>query len=325
MTRKKRMPIPTTFAARVLFEADRTCCVCRGHTHVQIHHIDDDPSNNDFENLAVLCFDCHRDTQIRGGFDRKLDAEQIKLYRRAWLEHVRNTRSEYNETPQRAPKDALEFRLFAVRMEIAKDRQDWLKVARLYDSIGEIELRDKYVERGLAEEPSPFYQILLHRVRSTKLELEDSIVEAALVEAADDWTTRAAILLDVGRTVEAAHELLDGVKESLNEGNWFSAAFYMRHGLNGLIVRTLFEMAIEKAKSEDNLWWQLRGFQELEWTDACRELLLGNASRIEKTGNLLLLSALASAKGDDDSMVEIEKKLEEGWPLSYAKEEDSEE
>src|SRR5262249_47936200 len=52
-------------------------------------HIDDDPGNSVEENLAVLCFDCHRDTQIRGGFDRKLDRHQIILYRDEWHEIVR--------------------------------------------------------------------------------------------------------------------------------------------------------------------------------------------------------------------------------------------
>jgi hypothetical protein len=71
--KKCRTEIPSEIAAQVLFESDRTCCVCRVPGRpIQIHHIDDDPSNSPADNLAVLCFDCHRDTQIRGGFDRKL-------------------------------------------------------------------------------------------------------------------------------------------------------------------------------------------------------------------------------------------------------------
>jgi hypothetical protein len=55
---------------------------------VHLHHIDEDPANSSSENLAVLCFDCHHDTQTRGGFDRKLDAHQVKLYRTDWFERV---------------------------------------------------------------------------------------------------------------------------------------------------------------------------------------------------------------------------------------------
>src|ERR1039458_4973453 len=72
MTRKTRTEIPAETAAQVLFASDRTCCVCRKpEKPVQIHHLDENPANNDADNLAVLCFDCHHETHIRGGFCRK--------------------------------------------------------------------------------------------------------------------------------------------------------------------------------------------------------------------------------------------------------------
>ena len=94
MNKKERAEIPQEVAASALFESDRTCCVCRVRGKaVQIHHVDEDPANNETSNLAVLCFDCHRDTQIRGGFDRKLDAAQVELYRDDWIRRVANRRS----------------------------------------------------------------------------------------------------------------------------------------------------------------------------------------------------------------------------------------
>jgi len=91
---KKRVIIPNDIAAKVLFLSDRTCCICRQEgKKVQIHHIDEDPSNNSESNLSVLCFECHTDTMVKGGFDRKLDAEQIILYRNDWLNIVSRKRS----------------------------------------------------------------------------------------------------------------------------------------------------------------------------------------------------------------------------------------
>ena len=55
----------------------------------QIHHIDENPANNDIDNLAVLCLECHNKTQITGGFGRHLNAGQITLYRSQWLEIVK--------------------------------------------------------------------------------------------------------------------------------------------------------------------------------------------------------------------------------------------
>jgi len=92
MTKKHRIEIPVETAAEVLFESNRTCCVCRERKPVQIHHIDENPANFSKDNLAVLCFDCHRDTQIRGGFDRKLDSAQIRRYRDDWIARVANKR-----------------------------------------------------------------------------------------------------------------------------------------------------------------------------------------------------------------------------------------
>lgn len=90
---KIRIEVPSEVAAGALFASDRICCVCRERGKpVQIHHIDEDPSNNGVENLAVLCFDCHHHTQLRGGFDRKLEAEQVRTYRDDWLSRVTKRR-----------------------------------------------------------------------------------------------------------------------------------------------------------------------------------------------------------------------------------------
>jgi len=92
---KERTEIPTEVASAVLFDQDRTCCVCREPgKHVQLHHIDEDPSNNSPGNLAVLCLEHHNDTQLRGGFARKLSAETVIRYRDEWIEAVRRRRQE---------------------------------------------------------------------------------------------------------------------------------------------------------------------------------------------------------------------------------------
>lgn len=98
MKKKKRTPIPIDISANVLFQSDRTCCVCniRGKS-VQIHHIDENPSNNEISNLSVLCLECHNDTMIKGGFGRKLDATQIKIYRDEWNKRVKNRKIKADE------------------------------------------------------------------------------------------------------------------------------------------------------------------------------------------------------------------------------------
>jgi hypothetical protein len=94
-----RTPISVELASDVMFMADRTVCVCRerGKT-IQIHHIDENPSNSIFENLAVLCLECHNDTQIKGGFGRKLNSDLVIKYHNEWLERVKRRRDEADQT-----------------------------------------------------------------------------------------------------------------------------------------------------------------------------------------------------------------------------------
>lgn len=87
---KNRVPIPDTLAAEAMFASDRTCCVCRlERTKVQIHHVDEDPSNNVMDNLAVICLHCHSDAHTKGAFVRSLTPELIRLYNSSWRDIVR--------------------------------------------------------------------------------------------------------------------------------------------------------------------------------------------------------------------------------------------
>ncbi|MGM4928811.1 HNH endonuclease signature motif containing protein [Tardiphaga sp. 619_E2_N8_5] len=89
-----RVTIPDDIAAEVMFLHMRTCCVCTLRERaVQIHHIDDDPSNNSIENLAVLCLQDHENTQVRGGFGRKLRATEVLRNRDDWLRRVSERRA----------------------------------------------------------------------------------------------------------------------------------------------------------------------------------------------------------------------------------------
>jgi hypothetical protein len=120
---------------------------------VQVHHIDDDPSNNRIENFAVLCLECHTETQLSGGFRRKLDADQVILYRNDWLALVARERA---STPMRFPEsnsehDAVEIELATSIAEIYREREEFELLASHYIQVGNDELRDKYVELAINE------------------------------------------------------------------------------------------------------------------------------------------------------------------------------
>jgi hypothetical protein len=163
-TRKDRQQIPAVIAARVLFQSDRTCCVCRTRGKpVQIHHVDDDPSNSSIENLAVLCLDCHTTTQIIGGFHRKLDAEQIILYREDWVANVGRERAQ----SRAAIADDLlgsdtEIKLATGIADIYREANAYESLAMHYAVWGNDELRDKYIDlaikAGMDDESIIYYR-----------------------------------------------------------------------------------------------------------------------------------------------------------------------
>jgi hypothetical protein len=53
------------------------------------------------QNLAVLCLLCHDDTQIRGGFSRKLNAGLVRMYRDSWNAAVKLKLNPQGDTDQR--------------------------------------------------------------------------------------------------------------------------------------------------------------------------------------------------------------------------------
>lgn len=104
-----RVEIPKDVAAKVLFDSNRICCVCREPGKVlQLHHIDEDHSNSVEENLAALCLECHNKTQITGGFGRQLDASQVCKYKSDWLARIIERRNLADRLAAAAMAPALE-------------------------------------------------------------------------------------------------------------------------------------------------------------------------------------------------------------------------
>ena len=100
--KKIRSEIPANVAAEVLYRNDHTCCICNvPRKHVQIHHINGDPSNNSPANLAVVCLDCHSLVTGAHGFGWHYSAGEVRNYKKAWEQVILYRRSQY-KPPTRA-------------------------------------------------------------------------------------------------------------------------------------------------------------------------------------------------------------------------------
>jgi len=73
-----REAIPKKVKDALLDEYDHRCAVCAGD-RPHVHHIDEDSSNNDLQNLLPLCPNCHLRDQHNP--TRKIDVPKLRLFR----------------------------------------------------------------------------------------------------------------------------------------------------------------------------------------------------------------------------------------------------
>jgi hypothetical protein len=67
---------------RIYFETDDSCAICgaKGIHVLSEHHIDGDRSNNDYDNLIVLCYNCyHKITTNKGLSNNKIEDRKRHL------------------------------------------------------------------------------------------------------------------------------------------------------------------------------------------------------------------------------------------------------
>lgn len=166
---KTRKQIPKSIKIDVMFLTDSTCCVCRVRGKpVQIHHIDKNSSNNTFENLAVLCQECHNDAHIQGGFGQKLDAHLVTKYRDEWLKDVKLRRNSANER--------------AIEMQVGEiNKSDHIKA----------KLQSHNMEHAKLKKPSLAYINSLPAFKSALLQQgkskRDSGITSEMVQASYDY------------------------------------------------------------------------------------------------------------------------------------------
>lgn len=309
--KKQRDPIPPEMAAKVLFMSDRTCCVCRVQGKpVQIHHLDDNPKHNEIKNFAVLCLDCHDETQIRGGFGRKLNADQVILYRDDWHRIIATQRvhSQAIETSAH-PTDEHWLDMATSLAEIYRENQEYELLAMHYDAIGNTELRDKYIEIAIKQGASDICFLRGLQGKPELIPIEVINRELERYTKQKNWTQRARLYNSLGKQIEAAKDYVEGVKEALAKGNVFSAAYYLKELIEEGLIDELFIEAFRQSKAENDLWWQVRALQELGWENELKALVLQNEEEIEKSGDSLLLEELLRSKGDTKKTVEFIKEM----------------
>lgn len=86
-----RPTIPQHIKQKLLYESRYCCSICQ-KLSCQIHHIDQNHSNNSEENLIVLCVAHHNEAHTMRTMSSNLDSNALKYAKKAWIEQVRLSR-----------------------------------------------------------------------------------------------------------------------------------------------------------------------------------------------------------------------------------------
>lgn len=87
-----RPKIPKPLERRLLYESAYVCVVCQS-SGCQIHHIDQNHSNNNEDNLVVLCHKHHDEAHTTRQLSKNLDPKALKDAKTAWVSNVKQQRT----------------------------------------------------------------------------------------------------------------------------------------------------------------------------------------------------------------------------------------
>jgi len=95
---KKRISLKESLKQEIIVKSNNRCCICQT-PFIVIHHVDEDPSNNDIDNLAPLCPNCHSQAHSIGKLTNNLTSSRIKLLREKWYEYCEKRKEGANINP----------------------------------------------------------------------------------------------------------------------------------------------------------------------------------------------------------------------------------
>lgn len=267
---KKRSKIPQDMADRVLYESELRCCVC-GDRGRHIHHLDGDPSNTDFGNLVLLCFECHNEASVTGGMGRKLSAGAISRFREHHYLRIRHRRRS-DEGMSRSPEDDRLYDLAheavcvreVERLAYRLGGEDWeaeypllLELQSFSEEMGpRLRRTILYVLDGLASQtrmkmPIPYGEAIssiTHRTLSLwtlRISEENSLLE--------DWFELRQMGCEIGQGLAYDAALYTGVFRIVDAGGtllWRILALAVINNLDRLRAIALehFDAALDGAK-----------------------------------------------------------------------------
>ncbi|WP_432862280.1 hypothetical protein [Microbispora rosea] len=187
-------------------------------------------------------------------------------------------------------------------VELLREQEDYVTLSHIFHNLGNTELRDKYIDKALANNAANWAIVALRSLQGRIDLIPEGAVDEVLSkeEKAGLWADRARTLYGLNRYHEAAHDYVRIVLKSLDDENYFTAAYYLKELGSRKLIEKLFEKALEDAAVEGDLWWQYRALDELGWKSELKHFLIQNTQAIRDAGNSLLFSALLEVEGKSE-------------------------
>lgn len=266
MIKNRRTSLPESIAEEVLFRNDHTCCICRvRHKDVQIHHIDSDPANHSFQNLAIVCLDCHSQVTGPRGLGRSYSLGEVRRYKVSWEEEIRRSRG--IRRPVVAFRRELVSQIDLIVCDVLARRSNHRRALELLDLLFELHLWrgsrdiDARIVDGLwhlalmtglsSQRISPrvaelLWEMCFHFVGPDKVRM-DKAGESHVVKCIDALETLGHFNSAFGHGRRAANAVTETAEQFLDVGVW-----YRRHRIARAVVKCYRE-ALEACYEEGQL------------------------------------------------------------------------
>lgn len=97
---KERRPIPGALKDKLMAASRHTCCICHAQRlPVEKHHINGNPADNAWDNLAVLCRNCHGLVTAKGNLGSNYAPGEVLRYKKLWEKRCAEAAEDDIESP----------------------------------------------------------------------------------------------------------------------------------------------------------------------------------------------------------------------------------
>ncbi len=296
------MSVPPAVAAKALFQSDHTCCVCRKRgKRVEAHPIITAAKETAQPlPIAVLCSGCR-------GSD--IDPATVQARHEEWVSMVAcaQLRTLHLRSQEKPPS----LEAVATLAESLRENEQFELLALLYHECGIAELRDKYIEKALAQQNSVRAALSLRALQGRMDQVDTALIDQQLEQHQrnEDWVQLARLQAALKRWPEAVQSYCRGLVKAIECGDSFSTGSILQEISQQQLHKALFELALRQAADENDFWWEVRALEAMGWKDELRDYITNKQAAVEQSDDMFLQLILFHELGDAEKALQIQKRI----------------